>query len=359
MAEALSAICSVTAARTPKPILQCVRVEAISDAVLLSATDLEVSLRCAVTQVEVNKPGVAVVLADMLARIVRECTDETMSLELAKNLLHLRGAGSHFQIVTREAEEFPLVATMEGEPDFRVELGVLRRLIEWTAFAAARESSRYAINGVLWELAGEQLTLVATDGRRLSMARGATTWRKEANVPSAIVPTKAVSLFARLPGSDDASVGVQVHPNQVVVNVGGATMSTALVEGHFPRYQDVIPQDNDKSVELNSIEFQSALKRAELLTNKESKAVRFSFGADSLKLSSRTPDEGEAKVDLSIRFKGEPVDIGFNPTFLLDVLRVAHTDEIRLSLKEPNRPGTLELDSNFIHVVMPVSLATA
>jgi len=360
MADALSAVCSVAAARTPKPILQCVRIEALSDVVLLSATDLEVSLRYGVTQVDVNQAGQVVVTADTLQKIVRECGDELLVMELSKNILHIRGSGSHFQIVTQNAAEFPPVGTMEGDPDFRIELGVMRRLIEWTAFAAARESSRYAINGVLWELTGERLTLVATDGRRLSKAAGTVTWRKTGDpTPAVIVPTKAVGLFSRLPGPPDASVAVQVHPNQVLVSVGAATLSTALVEGHFPRYQDVIPVDNDKCVELSTVEFQGALKQAQLLTNEESKSVRLSFSPDSLVLASRAPEVGEATINIPVRYKGEPLEIGFNPVFLLDVVRVAHADEIRLSLKESNRPGILEVDQEFLHVVMPVSLTSA
>ena len=161
MAEALSAVCSVTAVRTPKPILQCVRAEARSDVLLLSATDLELSLRYAVLQVEVEEQGETLVLADTLAKIVRECSDETLELQMKENLLHIRGAGSHFQIVTQDVGDFPPIAELEGKPDFFVENALLRQLVERTTFAAARESSRYAITGVLWEVNGEKLTLVA------------------------------------------------------------------------------------------------------------------------------------------------------------------------------------------------------
>lgn len=358
MSEALSVINSIVATRTPKPILQCVKVEALSDAVMLSATDLELGLRCAVTQVEVLQTGNTVVSADILSRIVREGTDELMAMELSKEQLHLRGASSHFQMKTQDVGEFPPVSFMEGEPDFRMELGQLRRLVEWTVFAAARESSRYAINGVLWEQQDGQLTLVGTDGRRLAMARGNTAWSRDEEHRSAVIPVKAVQLFTRLVGPSDASVSVQIHSNQALISTGPSTLSTALVEGQFPPYKDVIPQDNDRLVELPTAEFQRALKQAALLTSEESKAVRLSFSENKLVISSRAPEEGEATIELATRYQGEEMDIGFNPVFLLEVLRVTPTDEIRFALKESNRPGILELDKNFLHVVMPVSLSS-
>lgn len=359
MADALGAVTSVAAVRTPKEILKCVRIEALSDVLLLTATDLELGLRCAVTQVEVDSTGVALVAADTLSRIVRECNDDTMLLESAQNDLHLRGAGSHFKIRTQPAADFPPVAVLEGEPDFVLDAAALRRLIEWTGFAAARESTRYAINGILMELAGKELVMAATDGRRLSVGRVPLQACSVKSIPQTIIPTKAATLLSRLPADADATVMVKVSANQVLMKLGRASLSTSLVEGLFPRYQDVIPNDCDRSVQLNTMEFLSALKRAALLTNEESKGVRLSFGDNTLTLSSRAAEQGEATISMPIHYKGEAMDIGFNPVFLTDVLRVANTDEITFAFKEPNRPGLLKLDDKYLHVVMPVNLSSA
>jgi len=359
MAEALTAVCGATATRTPKEILKCVRLEALSDAILLTATDLELGLRCAVTQVEVDKTGTVVVVADTLARIVRECPDEILTIEDIQNLLHLKGMGSHFRIVTQTPEDFPAVASLEGEADFSIDHAQLRRMVEWTVFAAARESTRYAINGVLWEVSGSKLTLAATDGRRLAIAHGKLPAAPASSVPRVIVPGRALSLLSRLPVVGDAAVQVRITSNQLLMKVGGSTIATILVEGHFPKYQDVIPADCDRIVEMNTMEFLGALKRAALLTNEESKGVRLSFSDGELTLSSRAPEQGEATISLPISYKGEPMDIGFNPVFLTDVLRVAGTEEIRFAFKEPNRPGILRMGDEFLHVVMPVNLSSA
>lgn len=359
MADALAAASSVAAVRTPKEILKCVRLDVMPDVLMVSATDLELSLRWAVTQVEVDKPGEVLVVADTLSRIVRECPDEVLTAEVSQNQLHVRGQGSHFRIVTQAVSEFPPVPNMEGEPDFRVDQAALQQLIEWTVFAAARESTRYAINGVLWEITGDELTLAATDGRRLSV--GKTKIKKTHNkaIPSAIVPLKALTLFARLPAEADSVAHIKVTSNQMLLKVGRELLSTNLVEGHFPKYQDVVPSDCDREVALDTQEFLSALKRASLLTNEESKGVRLSFNENGLTLASRAPEQGEATISLPISYKGDAIDIGFNPVFLTDVLRAVHTDEITFAMKEPNRPGLIRVSKDFIHVVMPVNLSSA
>ena len=359
LAEALAAVCSVASVRTPKEVLKCVRLEARSDVLLLSATDLELGIRSAITQVEVERPGDTLVTADTLSRIVRECSDEILVFETEGNLLHVRGMGSHFKIVTQAVADFPPVPALEGEPDCTIEQDVLRRLVEWTVFAAARESTRYAINGVLWELADKKLTLAATDGRRLSVGRAKLASGKAGKPQQAIVPTKALLLLARLPAADGETVAVKMAPNQLLMKVGPSMISTSLIEGHFPKYQDVVPQDADRLVVLNTMEFLSALKRAALLTNEESKGVRLAFTDGNLTLTSRAPEQGEATISLPVNYRGEPMDIGFNPVFLTDVLRVAHSDEVTFAFKEPNRPGVVRLNDDFVHVVMPVSLSSA
>ena len=360
MAEALRAICSVAGGpRTPKEILKRARMEVRPDVLLLTGTDLELGLRYAVTRIEVDEPGDTLVIADMFSRIVNECTDEVLSVETVENMLHIRGTGSHFQIMTQDPGEFPPVPAMEGEPDFTIEQGLLARLIGWTVFAAARESSRYAINGVMWEVEKDKLTLAATDGRRLSLARGTLAESVSSTIPQVIVPGKALSLLSRLPGEADAKVGVKITSNQLLMDVGPALISTSLVEGHFPKYQDVIPEDCDRLVQLNTADFASALKQAALLTNEESKGVRLSLAEGNLTLSSRAPEQGEATVSLRVEYSGEPVDIGFNPVFLADVLRVAHADEITAAFKEAKRPGVIRIGDDFVYVVMPVNLASA
>jgi len=352
--EALSATSVVIATRTPKPILQCVRLTAEKDGLILTAYDQEVGLRYRVSEVEVSKPGETLVMAERLAAIVRESSDETLAMEMAEDLLHVRGCDSHFQIYGQNVREFPPVPDFEGEPDFRVNAGELAAAIDRTSFAAARESTRYAINGVQWERKGKKLLLVATDGRRLAFTSVAV--ERGERDGSAIVPLKTVNLIARLKYNPEDAVEVKILPNQILLQASRATVSSVLVEGHFPKYEDVIPRDCDRVAELQTEEFLSAVRRAALLTNEESKGIRLAFSNEGLVLSSRAPEQGEATIKEPVQYKGAPLEIGFNPVFLMEALKVCG-ESVRFELKESTKPGVMKSEPDFLYVVMPVSLS--
>jgi DNA polymerase-3 subunit beta len=212
---------------------------------------------------------------------------------------------------------------------------------------------------VLWETKGNTLTLAATDGRRLAVARGPLLASGASAPPAAIVPIKALALLKSLTVDPATRTGVRMTRNQLAIDAGRAKVSTNLVEGQFPKYQDVVPTDLDRTAELNTTEFLGALRRASLLTNEESKGVRLSFSDGSLTLSSRAPEQGEATIAMPARFHGEAIDIGFNPVFLLEVLRVIHHEEVSFAMKEPNRPGMIRTGDDFLYVIMPVNLSSA
>jgi DNA polymerase-3 subunit beta len=353
--DALSATSSVTLTRTPKPILQCVRITAEADCLTLIAYDQEVGLRYRIREVEVSSPGETLVPGDRLGPIIRESSDETMAFEICDNLLHIRGADSHFQIVGQDVREFPPVPDMEGEPSFTIKVGALREAVEKTLFAAARENTRYAINGVLWETKGKRLNLVATDGRRLAMS-GAVLEKSSGEDVRSIVPSKALALLGRLHLDADAMMEIRLTSNQVVMRSERATISSVLVEGHFPKYEDVIPADLDKTITVQTAELLSAVRRAALLTDAESKGIRLSLSSEGLILSSRTPEQGEATVRMKVDYQGDELLIGFNPEFVIDALKVCG-ETTTVELKESSKPGVIKSGSDFKYVVMPVNLS--
>jgi DNA polymerase-3 subunit beta len=354
--DALAATSSVTPTRTPKPILECVKLSAEKDALTLTAFDQEVGLRYRVRQVEVQSPGEMLVRGDRLSSIVRESSDETMAFETSDDVLHVRGADSHFQIIGRSVKEFPPVPELEGDPQFVVKLGALRNAVDKTLFAAARENTRYAINGVLCERHGKVLRLVATDGRRLALSEASLEKSVGDEEIHAIIPSKALSLLSRLHLDADELLHVRFAPNQVVIRSERATITSVLVEGHFPKYQDVIPKDQDKELEIKTGTFLSAVRRAALLSSMESKGIRMRLSADGVTLRSRSPEQGEAEVRVDMTYKGEEMEIGFNPEFLIDALKVCD-DDATLALKSPAKPGLIKSGGNFQYVVMPVNLS--
>jgi DNA polymerase III subunit beta len=355
LADALTVATSVAPLRTPKQILQCVLVEVFNDYALVSATDLEISVRFSISQVQVEETGAIVVAADKLGQVVRESNDEVLILESDDNYCLIHGRDSHFKIFAQDVKQFPPVPDFDGDCDFEIPVGTLKRLCEWTIFAAARENTRYAINGVLWERKGNTLTFVSTDGRRLS--KGSFIVEAEKKDQRGIVPIKAMQLFTRVFTEQDETVAVNIASNRITLKSPKAMVTAALLEGHFPKYEDVIPQDSDKSVQFATQELLSAVRRAALLTSDDSKGVRLSFDDQQLTLTSRAPDQGEAEVSIPVDYSDSKLDIGFNPVFLTDVLRVVAEDNVTFEFKESNRPGLFRTSDGLLYVVMPVNLS--
>jgi DNA polymerase-3 subunit beta len=360
--EALTVTGNAVAVRTPKPVLQCVKLSAADDRLTIAATDLEVAIRYSDSQVQIEQTGEALVPADKFRDIVRESVDDTLSIETAGESCNIKGNDSHFKIFTQAIGDFPPVPDFEGEADFEMNGGHLKSLIGQTLFAAAKESTRYAFNGVLLVAGGKgnakKVHLISTDGRRLAMAKGelASSAKIDKDGVKAIIPTKALQLVDKLIDDPDENVGFQVRENQVIFHTSSATLTSNLVEGQFPPYEDVIPKDTDKKMAAATADFLSAIKRASLLTTEESKGVRMTFNKKGLVLTSRSPEAGEATVNFPCKFEGSDVEIGFNPTFLTEALRVVDSDEITLEMTAPNRPGLLKGGPNFLYVIMPVNL---
>lgn len=357
LAEALNLAGGVVVSRTPKPVLTCVKLTAGDGVLTLAATDLEIALHRRIEQVEVSEDGEALIPADRLSAIVRESADPTLTLETDADAAHVRGADSHYKIFGYPAADFPPVKPFTGDADYQISAGNLVDLISKTLFATARENSRYAINGVLMERDGRKLTMVATDGRRLALARGSVGGDGEAAPSNVIVPTKALHLLERLLDDPSEDVNVRIADNQAMFATESTTLTTNLVEGNFPPYQDVVPKDQDKKATFATDTLASGVRRAALLTNEESKGVRMSFTDEQLVLSSRAPEMGEATVNVPVEgYQGEAIEIGFNPQFVTDVLKVVDSDQVTIEMKAPNKPGTLKAGSDFTYVVMPISL---
>lgn len=354
--DGLAAACSVAAARTPKPILQCVRLTASKGLLTLTAYDQEVGIRYRVSQVDVNKTGETLVSGERLLAVVRESSDETMTFETEDDTLHVRGADSHFQMIGQNVREFPPVPDAEGEASFSIKVGALREAMEQTLFAAARENTRYAINGVLWQREAKRLKMVATDGRRLALSE-ASLEKAVGDDGAAIVPTKAIHQFMRLHADADETVDVHLAENQVILRTEHATLSSVLVEGQFPKYEDVIPRDQDKKVTLDRDALLSAVRRAALLSSVESKGVRLRLSSEGMVLTGRAQEQGEATVQLrELDYAGPEITIGFNPEFLIDALKVCG-EQVSMELKEPTKPGVFRSGPSFLYVVMPVNLS--
>lgn len=358
LAETLGLLTSVVPSRTPKPILRCVKITAKGKDVRICATDLEVGINCLVSEVQIEKEGEAVVPADSISAIIRESVDEVLSFEVEKGTCSIRGADSHFTIYGQEPDQYPATPGFDGTPDMEIALGNLQSGIAQSLFATAKESTRYALNGVLWDIAGKKLSMVATDGRRLARCKVglAASPSKKLEQAKVIVPAKTMALLGRIGADKNDTVAVKLVDNHILFSCANVVVSSTLVEGTFPKYEDIIPADYDKKLTLSTEATLSAVRRSALLTSEESRGIKISITKGTIMFSGRAPEAGDAQVEMAADYKGEPIEIGFNPQFLIDALRVIQTPEFALELGQPDRPGLIKSGTNFLYVLMPINL---
>ncbi len=367
--DAINLVSSVVTQRSPRPQLTCVLLRASkADATLtLSGTDAEMSLVISSSSVDVQEDGSALIPADKIRQILSAHDSEpTITLECEDDMMTIRGRGAVYKVYGYSPDDFPeLPDTSDTDGAFTVDARDLDELITRTIFATARENSRYAINGVLLNRTGKKIEMVATDGRRLALARGTAT-EADDSTDMCIVPSKALNVLHKLISSHASNVRLAITTNQIIATVldeAGeplASLSSNLVEGTFPPYEDVIPRDQDKKATFDTEILGAAVRRAALLTNEESRGVRLAFTTEDgnkLTLSSRAPEMGEAKIEVEIKsYDGEAIEIGFNPAFIIDALKIIDDSEISLELKNTNKPGLIKSGPNFVYVVMPVNL---
>jgi DNA polymerase-3 subunit beta len=337
--------------------------EAQAKKMTLLATDLEVAIRIEIDKVDVQEPGAGLVPADRFHAILRELSEDTVSVSATASETKITAPGAHFTILGDNPDDFPAVPDFPETGAFIVAADDLLALVERTLLATAKENTRYALNGVLWEVEGTSLILVATDGRRLSLARGKCKEGPEKKI-SAIVPSKAMHLIERCLGDMSGGKGVVrivLNEKDILIEMpaddgGRRIIYSRLVDGHFPKYEDVIPKEFDKKATIKTADFLSAIRKASLLTNEESRGVMVKFAPGEMIVTSRTPEMGEAEVRMAVAYEGEPLEIGFNPVYLMDAAKVIDAEEFLFSFKSSGKPGVISEGRLFTHVVMPVSI---
>ena len=357
LSEAVQLASSIVPSRSPKPILQCANIRAVKEENILtiSATDGEITVKSIVPQVQIVRPGATVVPADRIAAILREATDEMVDLRVSETTCEVVTQDSCFHIYGHEPGDFPEIVAVTDLLPLKIKAKVLKYLTRMSVFAAARETSRYAINGVLWEQHGKKLQLVATDGRRLAKVEGELLDSEKQEEQMVIIQVKAMLLLERIIHDPEEIVEIGFTGNQVRVRTVQAELVSNLVQGKFPKYSDVIPSGGERKVQLDVETFHSAVRRAALLTNEHSKGIRLAFTEGQLCLSSSTPEAGDAEVTMKARYEGSPFEIGFNPQYLIDMLRIVEQPEILCEFTDGTKPGLLRAGKDFLYVVMPVT----
>jgi DNA polymerase-3 subunit beta len=355
--EALVAVSAAVPAKTTLPVLANLLLETTDRGLRISGTDLDISVSMEVPA-DVESQGGITVPARKLSDIVRELPPAPVKLAgMGEQRIVIECGRSKFKLLGLPKDEFPAFPAVDFKNSWRVKSGDLQKLISHTAFAVSVEESRPILNGVLWEVREKYLRMVATNGHRLAKMELA---YEGGNPVDLIIPPKALEQVRRLfPADEELEIGR--GDNHIAFRSPFTSVYTRLIEGPYPPYDQVIPRDNDRVAILDKSVLTSALKRMAVVASDQTHRVKLSFNTALLKFSVQTPDLGEGQDEIPVRYTGDPLDIGFNGVYLLEILRYMPTEEIRFTFKHSERASTIEPEggddpAKYLCLVMPLRL---
>lgn len=350
--------------RGTMPILSNILLEAKSNVLSLSATDLEISV-VAQGNAEVKMPGRAVVNARNIFEIVKEAPDEFVKLtKKSDHSLEVSSGKARFRVLGMNAEEFPnlpQLASSESEDAIVLDAEEFEEMIQKTFYAASTDETRYTLNGLYLVKAvrGEKsfLRVVATDGHRLSFTEKETdkNWNLAKGI---IIPRKGIAEVKSLISGAQGELKVALDEKAIRFQRGPIELTVRLIEGDFPAYEQVIPKKSDKIVSVDRGLLVGALRRAAIMTSEQARGVKFSFSESVLEISSSHPDLGEAVEEIAIDYKDTKFHVGFNPKYFLDLLSILEDEKVVLELKDEVSPCVVrsEYDRGFLALVMPMRI---
>ena len=354
----LQAVSGIVERRHTLPILSNVLLETTDTELKLLATDLEIQVA---TEAKLSKPANAhaiTVSARKLQDILRSLPDSaTVSFDSQDSKLVLRAGKSRFNLQTLPAEDFPRLAEGTGDATTVVVAQKdLKHMLQLVQYAMAQQDIRYYLNGLLMLVDGDKFTLVATDGHRLAYI--STKLEGKHARAEAIVPRKAVLEMVKLLTDTDDSVELQIQQNQVRSRFGNVVLVSKVVDGKFPDFTRVIPSSPPGRFLISRTELQQALQRASILSNEKFRGVRWVLTKNLLRIVCTNAEQEEAEEELEVQYAGEPLDIGFNVTYLLDVLGNLSAEQIECALGDANSSMLMTIpdDKNFKYVVMPMRI---
>ena len=355
----LQAVTGIVERRHTLPILSNVLIQREPESLRFVATDLELQIAtsCAIDK-KTGESMAVTVSARKLVDILRALPDDSeVVLEAANNRLQVKAGKSRFNLQTLPAADFPALADPgKAHSTFQIPQGKARSLLALVQYAMAQQDIRYYLNGLLLVTEGKEIRVVATDGHRLSYAvTGLSTKLEKSEV---ILPRKAILELARQLTDGDDPLDIAIYANQVRFRFGDVEMTTKVIDGKFPDYQRVIPTNYDKSIALDRDALLRALQRAAILSNEKFRGVRWMLTKDSLRISCSNNEQEEAQEELEVEFGGEPLDVGFNVTYLLDVLNNVPAGNVLCAFGDANSSMLITLPGrdDFRYVVMPMRI---
>jgi DNA polymerase III subunit beta len=357
LARSIQTVQNAITQKSSLPILSNILLEADTNAIKLTATDLDIGI-CSVSPLLAGQEGAITIPAKKFFDIVKSLPEGTdLSLSVKKNnIISIKGGKAQFKIVGLPKEDFPNLPLFEDKESIVMEQKVLKELINFSDFAISKDDSRHVLTGVLFSVKGKSVSMVATDGRRMAAVKKEIKVSKEIERES-IIPSKTVQEVKRQL-KDEGEVKIQFSNNQIMFSFEDSFIISRLIEGEFPDYNKVIPAESENKVKVNKNELLDATRRVSIFTDQESQAVKLLIQKTKMTLSKTTPYLGEAKEEVKIEYTGEnEMSIGFNPKYIIDVLKNIKEEEIEMEVNDYNKPGVIRKGEEYIYVVLPMQLA--
>lgn len=352
----ISKIQNVVPSKPAIPVLANVLIEAIDDQLIISATDLTVSMRAYISA-KVEKEGSITLPARRFFQLVRELTAPQVEIHtLSPDIATINAGSSHFKINGMHKSEFPALPDLSEGAQFSIPSASLKELLARSSFAAARDDSRQVLNGILLQNTNQMATFIGTDGKRLAKIHSSVDLPNEFS-GAHIVPLKAVEEMVRiLDIKEEEPVKVILMPDKIAIELRSTTLISKLLSGQFPDVSRIIPQQTEQAIALHREELMSLLRQVSLFTSDTNSSVRFSFTTGELHLSATSGEIGEGKVNMPVNYAGEKLEIAFNPVYFLDFLRHSKDETVKFNITNSYNPGLITDSSTAQFVIMPMRL---
>ncbi|HCG6612062.1 TPA: DNA polymerase III subunit beta [Vibrio parahaemolyticus] len=343
--------------RPTLPILGNLLIKVEENVLSMTATDLEVELVSKVTLEGDFEAGSITVPSRKFLDICRGLPDDAIiTFVLEGDRVQVRSGRSRFSLATLPANDFPNIEDWQSEVEVSLSQADLRTLIDKTQFSMANQDVRYYLNGMLFEIDDTTLRSVATDGHRMAVSQtqlGADFAQKQI-----IVPRKGVQELVKLMDAPEQPVVLQIGSSNVRAEVNNFIFTSKLVDGRFPDYRRVLPQHTNKTLIASCDELRQAFSRAAILSNEKFRGVRVNLAGSEMRITANNPEQEEAEEMLDVTFEGDPIEIGFNVSYVLDVLNTLRCEKVQVSMSDANASALIENadDDSAMYVVMPIRL---
>jgi len=353
LVTAIQTVQNVITAKSILPILSNILIETQQGGIRLTATDLDIGITC-VIPVDIQEQGAITIPAKRFSDIIKEFPVDIVNITTKKNnLVVIDSELCQFKIMGLAREEFPKLPEFQDKKVVKIEQTTLKEVLALTSFAVSFDETRYVLNGILFKINKGVLTLVSTDGKRLAVAERKLNIDLDVDL-GIIVPIKTIYELSRNL-KEDGDLSLVVGSNQALFDLGGVVIISRLIEGEFPDYKQVVPLVSENKMRIDRNQFLLAVKRAALLATPDYRAIKLEVFKNKLVISKSTPDVGESHEELAVEYQGRELIIGFNPVYLIDILKNLGDEFISLELTDGEKPGVIRING-YVYIVLPMRI---